>query len=216
MEFPGAEQYIPPGARSLTTLAKAVQACQGCDLYQFATQAVFGAGAPHAPVMLVGEQPGDVEDREGVPFVGPAGRLLEKALLEAGFRREDIYLTNAVKHFKFQREGRGKRRIHQTPTRTEVVACRPWLMAELQRVKPQLVVVLGSTAAQSLLGPAFRVTRHRGEPQPWEGIHIVPTVHPSSVLRADDRQRAYAELVADLHAGAELFKSLGARVPDHP
>jgi DNA polymerase len=216
VDFPGAEEFIPRDARTLEALARAVQGCRGCDLYEFATQAVFGEGPPGANVMVVGEQPGDVEDREGVPFVGPAGRLLDKALQEAGFRREDLYVTNAVKHFKFHRETRGKRRIHQTPTRAEVVACRPWMVAEIAKLKPALVVVLGSTAAQSLLGPSFRVTRERGQPQPWQGISVLPTVHPSSVLRSDDRKRAYADLVADLRVGAELFKSSGGRVPAHP
>jgi DNA polymerase len=206
VEFSGAEQFIPHDARSVAALAQAVQECRGCDLFESATQAVFGAGAPRAKVMFVGEQPGDVEDREGMPFVGPAGRLLDKALQEAGFRREDVYLTNAVKHFKF--ETRGKRRIHQAPTRAEIVACRPWLLAEIARLKPSLVVVLGSSAGQSLLGPSFRVTRSRGQAQQWQGIHILPTVHPSSVLRSDDREQAYADLVADLRAGVDLFKAL--------
>ncbi len=212
----GAEDYIPRDARSIASLAGAVQGCRGCDLYQFASQAVFGEGPPRAKIVLVGEQPGDVEDREGHPFVGPAGRLLDKALQEAGFDRGAVYLTNAVKHFKFREQARGKRRIHQTPTRTEVVACRPWLLAELERIKPKLVILMGSAAAQSLLGPAFRVTQHRGQPQVWQGFCVLPTVHPSSVLRSDDRELAYSEFVADLRTAAELFKGMVRRVPDHP
>ncbi|GAA3524478.1 UdgX family uracil-DNA binding protein [Amycolatopsis ultiminotia] len=194
----------PPDTRDLRRLRKAAGSCEGCDLYRDATQTVFGAGRKQAKVMLVGEQPGDREDRAGEPFVGPAGRLLDRALTEAGFEREAVYLTNAVKHFKFTE--RGKRRIHRKPSRTEALACRPWLIAELHAIRPRLLVLLGATAAQSLLGPSFRLTRHRGEPAPVppelsEVVTIVSaTVHPSAVLRAPDRGEAYAGFVGDLRA----------------
>ena len=152
-----------PDTQDLTDLAAAAQGCRGCDLYRDATQAVFGAGSPKAVLMLVGEQPGDQEDRAGAPFVGPAGKLLDKALAAAEIDRDRLYVTNAVKHFKFTLPERGKRRIHKTPSRTEVVACRPWLVAELMSVRPDVVVLLGATAAQSLMGSAFRLTAHRGE-----------------------------------------------------
>jgi DNA polymerase len=163
---------------------------------------VFSAGNPHARVALVGEQPGDVEDQRGIPFVGPAGTLLQRALDEAGVARDDVYVTNAVKHFRFTQ--RGKRRIHATPELAHITACKPWLTAELQSVDPRLVVVLGATAAKALLGPDFRVTKHRGELLTRETTRgpraFLPTVHPSSVLRAPDDQReeAYASLVRDL------------------
>jgi DNA polymerase len=164
---------------------------------------VFGAGPDSAWLMLVGEQPGDQEDLAGEPFVGPAGRMLDRALTDAGIRRDEAYVTNAVKHFKF--ELRGKRRIHQKPNAAEIRACRPWLDAELRVVRPTMLVVLGATAAQALLGPSFRVTAHRGEVIDWEGgPRIVPTVHPSSILRAPDDKRAaaYDSLVADLRVVA--------------
>jgi len=194
-----AAEYVPERP-SLPTLREAVQDCRGCALYANATQAVFGEGSAHAEVMLVGEQPGDKEDLAGRPFVGPAGRLLDEALDEAGVDRSRAYVTNAVKHFKWQ--GKGKRRIHQKPTWSESVACRPWLEAELAAVRPRVVVALGATAAQSLLGKDFRVTRQRGEPigSP-HAEHVVATVHPSSILRqrdAEARQEAYRGLVADL------------------
>jgi DNA polymerase len=163
---------------------------------------VFSAGDVHAKVVLVGEQPGDVEDREGIPFVGPAGRLLQRALDEAGVDRSSVYVTNAVKHFRFT--PRGNRRIHATPELAHIVACKPWLVAEMRAVHPEVVVVLGATAAKSLLGNDFRVTKHRGEVIRRETsigtTAFVPTVHPSSVLRAPDDQRdeAYGSLVADL------------------
>jgi DNA polymerase len=195
----------------------AVQGCRGCELYRDATQAVFGEGPARAKVVLVGETPGDVEDVQGRPFVGPAGRVLERGLEEAGFDRREVYVTNAVKHFRWRPAERGKRRIHQTPTRTHIMACRPWLVAELNVISPQLVVVLGSVAAQSLLGPAFRVTQSRGEVLPWPQSaqhpadfprakgHLVATVHPSSVLRADDREEAYTNFLKDLVAA---FKAM--------
>ncbi|NKQ53022.1 UdgX family uracil-DNA binding protein [Amycolatopsis sp. K13G38] len=197
-----------PDSHELSRLREASLRCAGCDLYQDATQTVFGAGPANARVLMLGEQPGDREDREGEPFVGPAGRLLDRALAEAGIDRDEVYVTNAVKHFKFVRAERGKQRIHKKPSRGEVVACRPWLLAELDSVRPELVVLLGATAAQSLMGPSFRVTAHRGErldaPGEFDGRPewVVPTVHPSSVLRAPDRDDAYAALVADLRAAA--------------
>ncbi|EOD69234.1 uracil-DNA glycosylase [Amycolatopsis vancoresmycina DSM 44592] len=171
---------------------------------------MFGEGTAGAKVLVVGEQPGDKEALAGEPFVGPAGKLLDRAFAEAGFDRQALYVTNAVKHFKFKREG--KRRIHQKPGRTEVVACRPWLLAELRAVRPDLVLLLGATAAQSLLGPKFRLTAHRGEPveAPDDVAELVPsavaTVHPSAVLRAPDRDDAYAAFVADLKAAGKLLK----------
>jgi DNA polymerase len=192
-----AAEYVPERL-SLPTLRDAVQGCRGCPLYANATQAVFGEGAAHAEVMLVGEQPGDKEDIAGRPFVGPAGRLLDEALAEAGIDRSRAYVTNAVKHFKWQ--GRGKRRIHQKPTWSESVACRPWLEAELAAVRPRVVVALGATAAQSLLGRDFRVTRQRGEPVDSSlAEHVVATVHPSSILRQRDDDARQAELAAFVH-----------------
>ncbi|WP_326546734.1 UdgX family uracil-DNA binding protein [Mycolicibacterium sp. ND9-15] len=202
-----------PDTRDLDGLADAASGCKGCDLYLDATQTVFGSGSAGAEMMLVGEQPGDQEDKAGAPFVGPAGKLLDKALVQAGIEREQVYVTNAVKHFKFTLPERGKRRIHKTPGRTEVVACRPWLLAELDAVRPDVLVLMGATAAQSLLGSTFRLTAHRGEAlrlPPLEGIDIAPgvavTVHPSSVLRGppEDRQQAFDALVSDLRFAAGL------------
>jgi uracil-DNA glycosylase family protein len=212
-----ATPFVPASA-DLTTLRSASQGCRGCDLYENATQAVFGEGPPSARVVLVGEQPGDQEDRRGTPFVGPAGNLLDKALVDAGIARTDAYVTNAVKHFKFTQPAPGKRRIHAKPDAWEVSACRPWLTAELALLTPQVVVALGATAAQSLLGSAFRVSKQRGVLLPWPpasgpfqdlaelgdeeaGEHdafVLATLHPSAVLRSDDRQAAYDGLVADL------------------
>ncbi|MGH3760741.1 UdgX family uracil-DNA binding protein [Actinophytocola sp.] len=199
----GTERYVPAGA-DLDGLRAAAGSCRGCDLYKDATRTVFGAGPADARVLVVGEVPGDQEDRNGEPFVGPAGRLLDRALEEAGIDRTQVYVTNAVKHFKFVPAERGKRRIHRTPSRTEVVACRPWLDAELDLIEPDLVVCLGATAAKSLLGQGFRVTKERGEvvSLPGRSARAVSTVHPSSVLRADDRAGAYRELLADLTAAA--------------
>jgi len=200
----GAEEYVPEGA-GIDELRAAVHDCRGCDLYKNATQAVFGEGPADATVLIVGEVPGDQEDRQGHPFVGPAGKLLDRALVEAGIDRKRVYLTNAVKHFKFTE--RGKRRIHEKPGRTEVVACRPWLLAELDSVQPELVVFLGATAAQSLLGTGFKVTKERGKvvELPDLPARAVATVHPSSVLRSDDREAAYQALVADLVAAASVL-----------
>ena len=193
---PGAQRYLPR-RRTLAALREAAAGCLGCPLYQDATQTVFGEGRPDAPLMLVGEQPGDQEDRQGHPFVGPAGRLLDRALHDAGIDPESVYATNAVKHFKFTRR-EGKRRIHQKPGRTEVVACRPWLIAEIDVVRPQLVVCLGATAAQSLLGTAFRISARRGELLASPAAtqlrcrpQLLATVHPSAVLR--DRSERHAE-----------------------
>ncbi|HEV7651054.1 MAG TPA: UdgX family uracil-DNA binding protein [Actinophytocola sp.] len=185
---------------SLSKQRDAARTCRNCELYRDATQTVFGAGPAGASMMMVGEQPGDQEDRAGEPFVGPAGRLLDRALDDAGIDRSTVYVTNAVKHFKFTE--RGKRRIHQTPSRTEVVACRPWLLGELARVEPTLVVCLGAVAAKSLLGPSFRVTHHRGEilDLPDSTAKVTATVHPSAVLRAPDRDEAYGAFVDDLAA----------------
>jgi uracil-DNA glycosylase len=200
---PGAEQFVPDGA-GLERLEQVVQECQGCDLYQAATQAVFGEGDPNARVVLLGEQPGDQEDRAGRPFVGPAGRILDSALDEAGIDRRRTYVTNAVKHFKFQRAEGGKRRIHQSPNRTEIIACRPWLTAELDVLDPDVLVCLGATAGKAVFGPAFKVTEQRGVPLPnppeWsrEGLVVVATVHPSAVLRSRERNDMYAGLVSDL------------------
>jgi uracil-DNA glycosylase len=202
----GAEQFLPED-RALDSLAAAASRCRGCALYENASQTVFGHGHPDAPIMLVGEQPGDHEDVEGLPFVGPAGRLLARALDDAGIDPELTYQTNAVKHFKFTRKD-GKRRIHQKPSRTEVVACRPWLIAENETLEPQAIMLLGATAAQSLLGTAFRVSEHRGELlrlPPEAQVHVDPepqvaaTVHPSAVLRdRENRDKAYQLFVDDL------------------
>jgi uracil-DNA glycosylase len=201
-----------PDKHTLPALREAVQGCRGCDLYRNATQAVFGEGAGHAEVMLVGEQPGDKEDLAGRPFVGPAGQLLDRALEDAGIERTQTYVTNAVKHFKWQ--ARGKRRIHQKPSWSESVACRPWLEAELAAVTPRVVVCLGATAAQSLLGRDFRVTQHRGELLESDlAEHVTATIHPSAILRQQDeasRQAEYAAFVDDLRVVAGLLGA-GAR-----
>lgn len=207
-----------PDSQDLDTLAKAADGCKGCDLYLNANQTVFGAGASDAEMMLVGEQPGDQEDKAGAPFVGPAGKLLDKALATAGVDRDRLYVTNAVKHFKFTLPERGKRRIHKTPSRTEVVACRPWLLAEMMSVEPDVVVLLGATAAKSLMGNDFRLTMHRGEvlhlPSADETAdldfdpHVVVSAHPSSVLRGppQDREKAFDALVSDLRFAAKQLK----------
>ncbi|MEV6609679.1 UdgX family uracil-DNA binding protein [Kutzneria sp. NPDC051319] len=197
-----AVDYVPHRG-GLAALRRAAADCHGCELYKDATQTVFGEGPADARLFLVGEQPGDREDVEGAPFVGPAGKLLDRALVDAGIDRAEVYLTNAVKHFKFTLPERGKRRIHKKPGQGEVSACRPWLLAELDRVEPELVVLLGATAASALLGSGFRLTRHRGEIVELEqGVPAVATVHPSAVLRAPDREAAYQGLVADLTVAA--------------
>jgi DNA polymerase len=197
-----------PESTSLRILSAAAHECRGCDLYKTATQVVFGEGPKTARVMFVGEQPGDQEDRQGEPFVGPAGALLDKALEDAGIPRNQVYVTNAVKHFKW--EPRGKRRIHKKPRVSEIKACRPWLEAELRAVKPAVVVCLGATAAQSVLGPQFKLMAHRGQVFPSAiAEHVVATIHPSAVLRAPDsegRRAAYNMLVADLKVVAKAMK----------
>jgi uracil-DNA glycosylase family protein len=191
---------------TLAALREAAAGCKGCHLWQVGTQTVFGEGARAADVMFVGEQPGDQEDRAGKPFVGPAGRLLDEALVAAGIDRSKTYVTNAVKHFKWQ--ARGKRRIHQKPNWTEMTACRPWLEAELAVVKPRVLVLLGATAAQSLLGRQFRVTQHRGELVESDLAEAVTaTIHPSAILRGEPEQREqqFAAFVADLRFVATLL-----------
>ena len=187
-----AAAYLP-ARRSLRSLRDAAAGCRGCDLYKYATQTVFGEGRSRAGMLLVGEQPGDYEDREGHPFVGPAGKLLHRALGEAGIEARDIYVTNAVKHFKFVE--RGKRRIHAKPKTLEIRACKPWLDAEISVVRPKLIVALGATAAQSLLGPGFRLLANRGRiipeilPTP-----VLATIHPSAILRSPDAKTRHAEM----------------------
>jgi uracil-DNA glycosylase len=197
-----------PDRPTLPKLREAAKGCRGCYLYEDATQTVFGAGLKRARVMMVGEQPGDREDREGAPFVGPAGRMLDRGLADAGIDRADLYVTNVVKHFKFVQ--RGKRRIHQTPVMEEINACRPWLDAELAQVRPEVLVCLGATAAKALLGRSFRVTQSRGQ---FVDSDLAPlttaTVHPSSILRArsdEEREEAYREFVADLLVIAERLQ----------
>jgi DNA polymerase len=195
-----------PERLTLPALREAAAGCRGCHLWQVGTQTVFGEGAVDAEAMFVGEQPGDQEDRSGKPFVGPAGRVFDEALEEAGIDRSTVYVTNAVKHFKWQ--ARGKRRIHQKPNWTEMTACRPWLEAELEVVKPRVLVLLGATAAQTLLGRQFRVTQHRGELLPSELAEAVTaTVHPSSILRGEpaERDANFAAFVADLRVVGELL-----------
>jgi uracil-DNA glycosylase len=187
--------------RSLNGLRRAAADCRGCGLWRDATQVVFGEGPADAALMLIGEVPGDREDREGHPFVGPAGALLRRALGDAGVDPDEVYFTNAVKHFKW--EARGKRRIHQTPSKLEVEACRPWLDAELGRVNPDAVGLLGATAAKSMLGPSFRVSKQRGELLDVDFAPVaLATFHPSAVLRGppEDRKRAFSELAGDLRA----------------
>lgn len=197
-----------PATHDLARLRAAAVKCQGCDLYQRATQVVFGEGPRDARVVMVGEQPGDEEDRKGHPFIGPSGRLLSKAMAEAGLEREKIYVTNAVKHFKFVE--RGKRRIHAKPNGIEISACKPWLEAELSSIEPDLVVCLGATAAQSLMGRSFRITADRGKffPHAW-AKEIVATVHPSAILRVPDRyEEEYRLFLNDLQVIAERVHEL--------
>ncbi|MBW9119100.1 UdgX family uracil-DNA binding protein [Microbacterium trichothecenolyticum] len=210
VERPGAEKWVPSGA-DVHRLREAVQGCRGCELWRDATQAVFGDGEAPARMMLVGEQPGDKEDLAGEPFVGPAGRVLAQALDEAGIARDGIYLTNAVKHFRF--EQRGKRRIHQRPDAGNIAACRPWLEAEFAAVDPAVVVCLGATAARAVLGRVVKIGAERGTPLESEGRTVVVTIHPSAVLRLRDsseRGAAIAGLVADLRLAAESLRGAGA------
>jgi uracil-DNA glycosylase len=196
-----------PDSRNLTKLRETARACKACDLWKTGTQTVFGEGSAKAAILFVGEQPGDKEDLAGKPFVGPAGRVFDEALDEAGIDRRLAYVTNAVKHFKW--EARGKRRIHQKPNWSELAACRPWLDAELEAVRPKVLVALGATAAQSLLGREFRVTKERGRPVDSDlAPHVVATVHPSSILRQrtdEERAAAMKDFVADLRVVADLL-----------
>ena len=219
-----AAEFVPAGV-DLEGLRAAARSCRGCDLWENATQTVFSKGAASARVVLVGEQPGDQEDRRGEPFVGPAGKLLDRAVADAGLDPAQTYTTNAVKHFKFTAAAGGKRRIHATPDTHEVGACRPWLVAEFALLEPEVVVALGATAAKALFGPSFRVTRSRGILLPWPASARDPeafahaedgapasafalaTIHPSAVLRADDRDAAYAGLVSDLRVAAGALAS---------
>jgi uracil-DNA glycosylase len=212
----GAHRFVPDAA-DLEQLRSAVTGCQGCDLFRNATQAVFSRGRTDAPLVLVGEQPGDEEDKAGLPFVGPAGRLLVDALREVGVAPDSAYVTNVVKHFKF--EQRGKRRIHQKPGPVEIGACRPWLVAEFALLALRVVVALGATAAQAVAGASFRVTRSRGELMPWPAVAQYPedfpvvdppaqflaTLHPSAILRAEDRDEAYTDFRADLSVVARAL-----------
>ena len=209
-EYPGAQPFVPDSG-SLGASRLAVQGCRGCDLYRDATQAVFGQGPDRARLALVGEQPGDREDLAGEPFVGPAGRLLDDALEAAGLAREEVYLTNAVKHFRHQGT-RGKQRIHRSPARWQVAACQPWLLTELDAVRPAVVVLLGATAGQAVYGSSFRVGATRGTPVPWPQERLtlaappvcLATTHPSAVLRSRTRDVDLEVLVSDLRAAAAL------------
>ena len=210
--FPTAAPFLPAEA-DIPALATAAKGCRGCDLADLpGTQTVFGEGNLDARMVFVGEQPGDVEDHRGRPFVGPAGKLLDRALEEAGIDRADTYVTNAVKHFKFTMSGTGKRRIHATPDAYEISACKPWVVAELNRIRPEMVVLLGATAARSLMGSAFRVTKMRGQllagPE-GSKARIMATIHPSAVLRAEpqSRDQLYDGLVANLHTAAASLTS---------
>jgi uracil-DNA glycosylase len=212
-DYPGAAAFVPEHP-TIGTLRDAIQQCRGCPLYEEATQAVMGDGPVDAAVVVVGEQPGDQEDRAGEPFVGPAGRLLDKALGSAGFDPEAVYRTNAVKHFRFRGTG-GKRRIHVSPDRVHVDACKPWLLTELDLLRPTGVIVLGATAGKALMGSSFRVTAERGRLLPWPaGVSggdgaikwALATVHPSAVLRAPDRTEALEALVADLRVAAAALR----------
>jgi uracil-DNA glycosylase len=204
---PGPANPLLPFHGNLEDLKKAAKNCQACDLWKRGTQTVFGEGAPNAKIMFVGEQPGDQEDLEGRPFVGPAGKLLDRALEDAGIDRKKVYVTNAVKHFSW--EPRGKRRIHKKPNAVEIAACRPWLDAEIAALRPKIIVLLGATAAQSLLGRDFRVTQHRGEFLKSElAPHVMATVHPSSILRAPDEQArhdAMKQFITDLKKIARIL-----------
>jgi DNA polymerase len=204
-----AADFVPPRP-TIAKMRTAAQKCRGCDLYACATQAVFGEGPTRASLLVVGEQPGDAEDRAGRPFVGPSGKLFDRALEAAGIDRDDVYVTNAVKHFKWARDARSTRRLHKTPTRGETRACFPWLANEIAIVQPRIILCLGATAAKALLGPAFSVTKKRGVPVKSEWADaVITTVHPSAVLRAPSEERVRAErmFIADLRKVArELDK----------
>jgi uracil-DNA glycosylase len=204
-----ASEFIPdhPTPR---TLRAAAQTCRGCDLYIHATQAVFGEGPISAEIVLIGEQPGDEEDRQGHPFVGPSGKLLDRALMEAGIERSSVYITNAVKHFKF--EERGKRRLHKPPSGMQMRACRPWLEAEINLIQPKIIVCLGATAAASIFGGTYRLTKERGKfgRNAW-APHATSTVHPSAILRAPDEEQRhieYEKFVTDLKKVHSVWKGL--------
>ena len=208
-DFPTAEPFLPTRI-TLPALREAAKGCRGCPLYKTGTQTVFGEGLVAAKVMFVGEQPGDQEDRAGKPFVGPAGRVLDQALQEVGIDRSEVYVTNAVKHFKW--EPRGTRRIHAKPNAREIQACKPWLTAEIQVLKPELVICLGATAAQALMGKEFRITKSRGEifrDTQW-APQLLATIHPSAILRtpSEDRDAAYQAFVADLRIAAKQLAAL--------
>jgi uracil-DNA glycosylase len=207
--FDTAAPYMPRKL-SLPLMREAVQGCRGCDLYLHATQAVFGEGTKGAMIMFIGEQPGDAEDRAGQPFIGPAGKMFDKALQEAGIDRKDVYVTNAVKHFKY--EERGKRRIHGKPNARQIRACRPWLEGEIAVVKPKMIVALGATAAQSLFGSDFRVSRQRGQPFKGDsGRWCMAMMHPSSLLRAPDkasREAAWKDFLNDMKVVAKQYGKL--------
>jgi len=204
--MPDAESWVPDHP-TLPKLRVAVQSCRGCDLYRHATQAVFGEGPPRAPMFMIGEQPGNEEDLQGHPFVGPAGKLLDRALEESGIPRSEVYVTNAVKHFKF--EERGKRRIHKKPGAGEIKACRPWLEAEIRLIRPKVILCLGATASQAVLGRDFRLTEHRGEPiaHAWASS-VVATIHPSAILRMPDARERHAEFARFVHELAGVKKLL--------
>ena len=216
----GAERWVPEGG-GIADLREAVRACRGCELYRDATQAVLGRGPDGAELMVVGEQPGDQEDRQGEPFVGPAGKLLDKALEDAGIPPDSVYRTNVVKHFRFSGT-RGKQRIHKSPSRVHVAACEPWLLAELDVVRPTGAVLLGATAGKALYGSSFRVGEVRGRlidwPEPRDPAHadrvaeaaarpswVLPTTHPSAVLRSRNRQEDYEALVGDLEVARQAL-----------
>ena len=201
-------------ARTIEALRRLAVGCRACHLWARATQTVFGDGSPGAQLLIVGEQPGNSEDLEGAPFVGPAGRLLDRALADAGIDRGDVYVTNVVKHFKWRRAPSGKRRIHEKPDRAEIEACYPWLEAEVGRIGPELIVCLGATAAQAVIGKAFRVTREHGQVVVSPLGPALGTIHPSAVLRAPDgeaRDEMLAQLVADLRVAADRLG--GSRPP---
>jgi DNA polymerase len=210
--YPTARAFMPP-RKTLPQLRAAAAGCRGCDLFLRATQTVFGAGPSRAQMLLVGEQPGDQEDQAGRPFVGPAGRVLDEALAAAGIERDEVYVTNVVKHFRWEQHG--KRRLHAKPSSRQVEACLPWLEAEVAAVRPRLIVCLGATAAQALLGKSFRLTQHRGEilsERRW-GVHVAATAHPSAVLRMPDESSRHAARLAleeDLRSLHRKMRSLPA------
>lgn len=210
-QFSTATSFLPD-TLTLPNLKAAASRCRGCDLWARATQTVFGEGARHASVMLVGEQPGDKEDLAGHPFVGPAGRILDEALAAAGIERSEVYVTNAVKHFNWEPEERGKRRIHKKPRYSEIQACRPWLDAEIAVTKPPVIICLGATAAQALLGRQFSVTRQRGQFVPSNlAPFVMGTVHPSSILRAPDensRREQKQAFIRDLALAAAKIRTI--------